>query len=640
MCGIAGIHSPGQPPARELLQAMIGRLRHRGPDGSGVMTDGPVGLAHARLSIVDPEGGAQPLHNEDGSISVVFNGEIFNHPELRRELQARGHRFATRSDTEVLVHLYEEHGDAFVERLNGQFAFALWDRPRQRLLLARDRTGIRPLFYSWQAGRLSFASEVKALFADHRLPRRLDRRALGELFTCWAPLAPRSLFEGVQSLAPGHLLVASGATLQARRYWDWRFPAAPVRTTTSEAEAAEALRERLEEAVRLQLRADVPVGAYLSGGLDSSIIATLVRRCSDAPLSTFSLTFDDPEFDESAHQRLLADHLGSEHHALRCRPADIAAAFPRAIRHIESPVLRTAPVPMMLLAAQVRQAGYKVVLTGEGADEVFGGYDLFKEARVRRFMARAPGSRWRPRLLERLYPWLAHSPTGRAALAGGFFAAGASGSNPRCFAHQPRWTSTRRSWQFFSQDLRHALADCDPPATVAASLPADFGRWEALAQDQYIEAHTLLSGYLLSAQGDRVAMAESIESRFPFLDHRLIEFAAGLPAQWKLRGLAEKHLLKQSVRGLLPEALRQRSKQPYRAPDSACFFTQGRPLDYVAELLSPGRLAEAGYFDATAVGKLVEKCRAGRASGFADNMAFVGVLSTMLLHEQMLGGAG
>lgn len=615
---------------------MIGRLHHRGPDGQGLHVQGPVGLAHARLSIIDLEGGAQPIHNEDRSVWVVFNGEIFNYLELRRELEARGHRFYTHSDTEVLVHLYEDHGEDFVSHLNGQFAIALWDARAERLLLARDRTGIRPLFYTQAGGRLLFASEVKALFAVQGVPRRLDLQALGEIFTYWAPLPPRTAFEGVLALPPGHLMTAGRGGSAVRRYWDWQFPAAPVPRPRSEEDCAAELRELLIDAVRLQLRADVPVGAYLSGGLDSSIITSLIHHYTDTPLRSFSVTFEDDEFDESRHQQALAAWLGTRHTAFHCRRADIAAAFPRVVQHAETPVLRTAPAPLMLLAQQVRAAGYKVVLTGEGADEVFGGYDLFKEAKVRRFMARAPDSAWRARILDRLYPYLQHSPAAGRAFAQRFFGEGAEHLGRPCFAHLPRWTTTRRAWQFFSADVQARLAAWDPLQAIEAMLPADIGRWEPLAQDQYLEAQTLLSGYLLSSQGDRMAMAASIEARFPFLDHRVIEFANRLPAGYKLQGLIEKHILKKSVAGLLPESIRRRTKQPYRAPDSQSFFSEGRPADYVEDVLSPACIAEAGYFDPRAVGKLFEKCRSGRAIGFGDNMAFVGIVSTMLLHRQMI----
>ena len=637
MCGIAGIFvsQPGaRPPRAHELQAMIAALHHRGPDGTGTYLANEVGLAHARLSIIDLAGGAQPIHNEDASVQVVFNGEIFNYIELRRELQRQGHRFYTDSDTEVIVHLYEQHGDNFVDALNGQFAIALYDIRKRRLVLARDRTGIRPLFHTTVGGRLIFASEVKALFTLPEVPRRLDVAALAEVFSYWAPLEPHSVFEGVSSLPPGHLLVADAAGVSVRRYWDWQFPEVPE--PRNEDDCAAELRELLIDAVRLQLRADVPVGAYLSGGLDSSIITSLIRNHTDTPLRSFSLTFEDAEFDESAQQQELVDHLGTQHSSLRVSKADIARAFPRTVWQVESAIVRTAPTPLMLLSRHVRESGYKVVLTGEGADEVFGGYDLFKEAKIRRFLAREPGSAWRPRILEKLYPYLRNSPASGRAFTHRFFSEGAEHIAEPWFAHIPRMTTTRRVLQFLRPEIQERLAATDPCRALQATLPQSIERWLPMGRDQYVEAHTLMSGYLLSAQGDRVAMAHSIEGRVPFLDHRLIEFANRLPAHFKLKGLTEKAILKRAVRGELPDSIRTRTKQPYRAPDSASFFDEGRPVDYAAELMGKARIEEAGLFDATAVGKLFEKSRQGRAIGFGDNMAFVGVLSTMLLHDQFV----
>lgn len=636
MCGIAGRLNWNAPIDPSQLAAMIGRLHHRGPDGHGFYNQGPIGLAHARLRIIDLSSGDQPMCNEDGTVWVVFNGEIFNYLELRADLLRRGHRLSTQSDTEVLVHLYEDYGDALVDHLNGQFAFALWDTARQRLLLARDRTGIRPLFHTRVPGGLAFASEVKALFTLPEVPRRLDARALGEVFTYWAPLPPHAVFEGIESLPPGHVMTVDAQGTHLHRYWDWSFPPAPIEADRSADAYAAELRDLLIDAVRLQLRADVPVAAYLSGGLDSSIVTTLIRHYTDTPLRTFSLTFDDAEFDESVWQQQLVNHLGTDHTTVHCTRADIAAAFPRAIAHTETPIVRTAPAPMMLLATGVRAAGYKVALTGEGADEVFGGYDIFKEARVRRFMARQPNSRWRPRLLERLYPYLKHSPAAGRAMTERFFREGEAQFREPGFAHLPRWTTTRRITSFLSPEFHAAATAFNPLDAVTPQLPADFSRWEPLCQDQYIEAHTLMSGYLLCSQGDRMAMAQSIETRFPFLDHRLIAFASRLPPRYKLMGLVEKYLLKHSMDGLLPDALRHRTKQPYRAPDSQSFFHNGVPVDYVAELFSAARLQEAGYFDQHAAIRLFDKARAGKVIGFGDNMAFVGILSTLLLHDQFI----
>ncbi len=641
MCGFATLVACGAAarPTEAELRAMIGCLEHRGPDGLSTRIDESVGLAHARLSIIDLEGGWQPIHNEDETVWTVFNGEIFNFIELRRDLERQGHRFATRSDTEVIVHLYEQYGDDFAHHLNGQFAIAIHDRRRRRLVLARDRVGIRPVFYTVQAGRFAAASEVKSLFALRDVPRRLDVDALGQIFTYWSPLPPRTAFEGVLQLPPGHLLTLDlddrVPTPRVSRYWDWRFPT-DIDARRSEEECAEELRALLVDAVRLQLRADVPVGAYLSGGLDSSIITAIIKRYTDTPLRTFSLTFEDTEFDESAHQRAMVDHLGTEHTSIRARRADIAAAFPRMVWHAETPVVRTAPTPLMLLSGHVRASGYTVVLTGEGADEVFGGYDLFKEAKIRRFMARMPGSRYRADILARLYPYLKNSPTSGRAFTQAFFSEGLEAIDAPWFAHMPRMRTTRRVLQFFRPEVRERLLRVDPHAALGATLPEDIASWIPMGRDQYVEAHTLMSGYLLCSQGDRVAMANSIEGRFPFLDHRVIEFANALPPGFKIKGLAEKHILRKAFAADLPTSILSRTKQPYRAPDSASFFEEGRPVEYAAELLGPARIEEAGLFDAAAVGKLFEKSRAGRAIGFGDNQAFVGVLSTMLVHDRFI----
>lgn len=614
---------------------MVSALHHRGPDGRGALVDGPIGLGHARLSIIDLEGGAQPMGNEDGRIQVVFNGEIFNYLELRQKLLAQGHVFRTASDTEVLLHLYEQHGDDFVSHLNGQFAIALWDGARQRLVLARDRVGIRPLFHARIGGRLVFASEIKALFALPELPRRLDAAALASTFSYWSVLPPGTVFEGVQSLPPGHRMTVDARSTRIERYWDWPYGGdAPPRW--SDERWADELQALLIDAVRLQLRADVPVGAYLSGGLDSSIITTIVRRHTQTPLRSFSLTFEDAEFDERVHQQALVERLGTAHSSMQASKASIAAAFPRMVWHAEAPVVRTAPAPMMLLADSVRAAGYKVVLTGEGADEAFGGYDLFKEAAIRRFVARAPGSRWRGALLARLYPYLAHSPAAGRAMTQAYFSHRPETPTSPWFAHTPRSVTTRRILPFFREDWRGRMQAFDPQTALAAQLPPDFARWPPLQRDQYVEAQTLMSGYLLSSQGDRMAMAASIEARYPFLDHRVLEFSCRIPARLKLCGLREKVLLKRAFASQLPESIGARTKQPYRAPDSASFFADGRLRDETAELLDRRSLDDAGLFDPVSVNKLVEKCRAGRAIGFGDNMAFVGIVSTMLLHRQFV----
>ncbi|GAB3786272.1 asparagine synthase (glutamine-hydrolyzing) [Dyella agri] len=641
MCGIAGFMGIPDAPdvARATLERMIRTLHHRGPDGYGFHVDGGAGLAHARLAVIDLVTGAQPIANERGNVWTVFNGEIFNYRTLRAELEQRGHRFATQSDTEVIVHLYEEHGDRFVEHLNGDFAIALWDGERRRLVLARDRCGVRPLYFTRAAGRLWFGSEIKALLACAPGRARIDPAGLAQSFTYWGPIDPGSVFAGVESLPPGHLLaIESDGRESLGRYWDWSFPGreTPSQRWRSVEHAAAELRELLTDAVRLRLQADVPLGAYLSGGLDSSAVVALMREAGATRLRSFSIAFDDAEFDESEQQQAMVRHLDCEHSTLRCTRRSIGEAFPALVRHAEAPILRTAGVPLMLLAQQVRQDGYKVVLTGEGADEVFGGYDLFKEAKVRRFWARQPDSHFRPLLLGRLYGYLENSPVRHAALAQSFFGRGMEHLDRPVFAHVPRWASSRHALRFLAPELHASLDDWDPLAWYEQRLPPTIHGWSPLARDQYVEAKTLLASYLLPAQGDRPAMAHSVEGRFPFLDHRVIEFANALPDRWKIRGMTEKYLLRRALDGLLPEAIRSRTKQPYRAPDQSSFFVDGEPLDYVAELMGEARIRDAGYFDAPAVGRLFEKCRHGRAIGFADNQAFVGILSTMLVHEHFV----
>ncbi len=637
MCGIAGALSldAGAAPPFDAGEAAR-RLRHRGPDGQGVRQLGPVTLVHTRLSVIDLQTGSQPLCNEDETVWVVFNGEIFNYLELRQELQGFGHVFRTRSDTETLVHAYEQWGDDFVTRLNGQFAIALWDSRRRRLLLIRDRVGIRPLFVRQLGNALYFASEIKALASCGGERLRFDPRGIAQVFTLWSTVGTRTPFAGVSAVPAGHMLCIEPGAQRLRRYWDWEFPAAAELRRVSLPEAAAELRELLADATRLQLRADVPVGAYLSGGLDSSGLVALVKRNAGVDLHTFSVTFEDAEFDESAHQHAMARFLGTTHHSVACGSQAIADAFPKLLWHLETPVLRTAPAPLMALSRLVRERGLKVVLTGEGADEVFAGYDLFKEAKLRRFWAQQPASRARPALFDRLYPWLRNSPVAHRSFAKSFFGQELGATSSPVYGHLTRWATTRRTHAFFSEEWRADLGDWRPESELIDSLPPATGDWEGLARDQYVEAHSLMSGYLLSSQGDRVAMANSVEGRVPYLDHRVIEFANRLPARLKLRGLRDKAVLREALAPLLPRDIVARPKQPYRAPDSASFFA--RDNEYVRYQLSPARVKQAGLFAPVAVERLSEKCRSGQAIGFADNMAFVGILSTMILEEQFLQG--
>lgn len=634
MCGINGIAAITEQTniSERDVRSMLPSLHHRGPDGSGVYLDPKqrIGLGHTRLSIIDLAGGAQPMSNEDQTVWITFNGEIFNYIELRKTLVKDGHRFHSHSDTEVIVHAYEQYGDDFVQQLNGQFAIALWDNSRQRLVLVRDRVGILPLFYTRQGDRLLFASEIKALLPQLAQAPRISAAALDQVFTFWAPRSPNTLFEDIFEVQPGHMLVLEQGRLRESTYWDWRFPEQDDYHVGSDADLAEHLYDLLADATSIRLRADVPVGAYLSGGLDSSALVALIRRHSDAPLRTFSIGFEQQSLDESVFQKQMIEHLGVENSRIVCQNNDIAENFPATIFHAESPILRTAPTPMRQLSGLVRASGYKVVLTGEGADEALGGYDLFKEAKIRQFWARRPESEWRPLLLKALYPYLETSGAQAKTYLRNYYSIGLDQPEQPGFSHLTRWFTTSQCKVFFSQELNAKLRE-NAVDQLTGQLPPAFGRWHWFNRAQYLEAKTLMGDYLLCSQGDRMLMANSVEGRFPFLDHRVIEFANRLNPRLKMRALNEKYLFKQAMKNQLPRQILERHKQPYRAPDIPAFFSDHPPA-YVNDLLSEDKLKDYGYFDAQKVGFLLKKASRGSSIAYKDNMALVGVLSTQLCH--------
>jgi asparagine synthase (glutamine-hydrolysing) len=644
MCGIAGFCGQWDkaPAQADVVKRMVAAITHRGPDAQGIHVEDKVGFGHARLSIIDLASGAQPMLNADGSVWITFNGEIFNYVELRRDLIARGHRFRTDSDTEVILQLYEAMGPDCVTQLNGDFAFAIWDSKQQQLMLARDRMGVRPLYYTQNANALFFASEVKALLQAPGVGAALDPIALDQIMTLWLPLSPRTIFKDILELPPAHVLIAKNGHTKVRPYWRLQYPDAADADgydQRDEAEIAEELRERLLEATRIRLRSDVPVGAYLSGGLDSSIIAAAVKTIVSDRLRTFSVTFDVPEFDESEFQQTMVRALGTEHSSVSCSAADIGRMFPAVVRHAERPILRTAPAPLMALSDLAHTSGYKVVLTGEGADEVFGGYDIFKEAKLRRFCAAQPLSRRRPQLLQRLYPYLPALQNQSQRYREAFFATSADELKHPLFSHLPRFRVTAGAKAFYSAEMRAAVGDHDAVAALSEALPAEFARWHPLSQAQYLETAHLLPGYILSSQGDRMAMANAVEGRFPFLDHTVVEFASRIPPKLKIRGLREKYIVRKAMQDLLPPEINKRPKQPYRAPDSLSFVGKAAP-DYVAERLSADAVGAAGYFEPRAVGKLVNKCGTLPSVGFRDSMALVGILSTQLWHREFVSRDG
>jgi asparagine synthase (glutamine-hydrolysing) len=610
---------------------MARAIRHRGPDGFGLALDAGAGLVSTRLAIVDLPCGWQPLSSGADGDLLVYNGEVYNHLELRDELRARGESFATSSDTEVVLRLLELEGLEALDRFNGQFALAWWQPAYRRLTLVRDRFGVRPLHYSLLGdGTLVFGSEAKALFASGEVEARPDLAGLDEVFTLWGARPPRTPFLGVDQLEPGGVLVwERGRIVERRRWWVPRYG--------SNGSAGSDLRGLLGDSVSLRLRADVPVGAYLSGGLDSSLISAMAQIEKGGELRTFSIAFKDPRYDERAHQEAVARALGTRHHVVEAGPAEIARALPDVLRHTETPLVRTAPVPLYLLAQEVRANDLTVVITGEGADELFWGYDLFKEVVVRELNRREP-ERARA-MLEEFYPYLGGGGARRGPAFTKFLLETGSPDDP-LGSHLTRAGATATVKAFYRPEVAAEIGETSSLDRLRGELPPDAEGWSSLERAAWLEVATLLEPYLLAAQGDRVAMAHGVEGRFPFLDHRVFAHSTGLAPERKLDGLRDKVALREVAADLLPEEIVARPKQPYRAPEVVPFFGPDAP-EWVEESLSPAALASTSIWDAERVDGLLQRCRAGRATGIREGMALVGILSTQLWHEEFCGpGAG
>lgn len=637
MCGIAGVLAgpSAATPSMDELQRMIAMIGHRGPDGHGFYRDERIGLAHARLSLIDLAGGFQPIHNQDRSIWLTFNGEIFNYLELRAKLSALGHRFYTAGDAEVIVHCYQRYGPAAWAMLNGQFAFALWDGRHRRLWLVRDRMGILPLHFARVGQHIVFASEAKALFAGGRIAPEFDPQGLAQTFSLWSTTAPQTLFKGVQTVRPATALCIDAEMRQSeQRYWQVDPAPSPLGALTVE-EAVEGLEDCLTRAVELRLRADVPVGSYLSGGLDSSVIGSLGRAQVGSALETFGIRFEDSRFDESEEQRRVARHLGARHHEAMCDAAVIRDTLADVVWHCESPLLRTAPVPMFRLARLVRSRATKAVLSGEGADELLAGYTIFKEDQIRRFWARQPDSRLRPALLSRIHHYVGDAGSRSTSLWQGFFRRGLQDTGHPFYSHVARWQNTAWTLRLLAPEVRSGFDLGAAMEAVAGSMPSGWRAWDPLARAQLIEVNSFMSSYLLSSQGDRVAMAHGVEVRYPFLDPDVIDFCMALPKRHKLLGLRDKLVLRRLAARRLPVEVSRRRKQPFRAPMGPVLFGPEARGQF-DDLLEAGNLGQEGLVDGAPAALLLAKARRqdGRMSGEREDMGLVGILTLVMLARQ------
>ena len=639
MCGIAGFIDCGksisEAEGETILNRMMTRIHHRGPDDCGLYIEPGMGMGNVRLSIIDLSGGDQPLSNEDGSLWIVYNGEVFNYIELHDDLIRKGHKFKTHCDTEVILHMYEEYGAEALQHMNGQFAFAIWNTKKKECFFARDRVGIRPLFYSNVNGTLVFGSEIKSLFEFPGIKRNFSPESLKEVFTFWTTLSPHTIFEGVSELPPGHCALFRDGRMEIKKFWSLRYATTSNLFSGTPEEALDQFRYLLSDSVALRLRSDVPVAAYLSGGLDSSATTALIKMVAPGHLNTFSIGFTDNVFDETKYQNEVSQYFQTNHKSIICSALDIADWFPKVVWHSEIPLLRTSPAPMMGLSKLVHEQGIKVVITGEGADEAFAGYNIFKETLIRQFWAKQPQSKIRPLLLKKLYPYLPNVTQASNGMLRMFFGYKLEETESPVYSHLLRWQNTSNIQKHFTTDLNENLKNYNPIEQYAEKIRPEVEGISSLAKAQLIETNVFMSGYLLSSQGDRMAMANSVEGRYPFLDYRLLEFAASLPDEFKLKGMNEKFLLKDLMKNNIPKSVINRHKQAYRSPILEAFIGSKVP-DYVNDMLSAESLKACGVFNFESISNLINKIKTAQIPSEVDNMALVGVLSTQLLFNQFV----
>lgn len=642
MCGIAGaIQLDGKTPfPRFALRRMAASLHHRGPDEDGFFEAPGLAFASRRLSIVGLSDGRQPVTNEARDVTVVLNGELFEFREIRRSLEARGHVFRTQADTELIPHLWEDHQEGMFEHLRGQFALALWDRTQQRLVLGRDRFGICPLYWTRQRAAsgewLLFASEIKALLASGMVTARADPKGLEHAFTFFGMPGPTTCFEGVHLLPPGQFLTVQRvagdrARVGTREYWDLDFPQEGQAVDGDAASLVDQLEERLLVAIDRRLRADVPVVSYLSGGVDSSLVVAMASRSRGEPIPTFTIQMDDPALDEKDEAAQTARHTSSAHHVVRVGAHEVLESYPRLIRAAEGPVIDTSCAALLRLAGEVHGHGYRVALTGEGADEWLAGYPWYKLLRGFELLDSVPGLRLGQRLRSALMganDW----PGGNAAWLDGVQSR-LGGPNAWLGVYGMLYANRRR---FFSRELNERLGDGWPLDAMGFDA-ARMGRWNSIDRSLYVGAKVHLAGVLLNHKGDRVAMANSVETRYPFLDEDVVSFLTRLHPRWKLRGFGEKHILRLLAERWLPREVAWRRKTMFRAPLGVFHATQ--PPAFVEQLLSPESLAKTGYFDAGAVAEWRRRVRTlHRLSPFRASieMGLTGVIATQLWHHTFI----
>jgi len=606
MCGICGVVSfqPDIPLERSVLKQMNDSIRHRGPDDQGYYQDAQASLAMRRLSIIDLHTGQQPISNETDDVWVVYNGEIYNFKEVRSVLKQRGHIFKTQTDTEIIVHAYEEYGDECVQHFNGMFAIALWDARKRRLFLARDRLGIKPLYYWTDRTGLVFASELKALILHPDVPRQTNFAALDMFLTLEYVPAPHTIYEGIYKLLPGHTLVVEGGEIKVSQYWD--VPYQPI--DLSEAECTEALTSLIDEAVRLRLISDVPLGAFLSGGIDSSTIVGYMIQHMSEPAQTFSIGFEDDTYDEVPYANAVAKHFDTNHHVEVLNP-DIATLVEELIPHLDEPFADTSIFPTYLVS-QIARRNVKVVLSGDGGDELFAGYDTYLAEKINRYYGRLPGA-LRQRMLPKIADWFPPQPA-KKGLINKIKRMVEGGALDPSLQHT-RWMIFLNSAEknsLYQADLRAKLNE-DLTAGYLGSYFEKAKSFDSLAQQQYVDVKTYLPDDILT-KVDRMSMAVSLEARVPLLDHRIVEFAMNLPPNMKLNGSRTKTILRNAVKHLVPDLVLEKPKQGFSIPMKHWLRSSLKPM--MLDLLSKDSLNKHGYFDHQVVANWIQDHLDGRVN--------------------------
>jgi asparagine synthase (glutamine-hydrolysing) len=639
MCGIAGIVdlTGRHPVPGAAVRAMADALFHRGPDEDGFLDRPELCLASRRLSIVGLADGRQPISNEDGSVSVVYNGELFDYPEQRAELERRGHRFRTHTDTELIPHYWEDHQEGMFARLRGQFAVALWDERRRRLILGRDRFGICPLHWARVTGDgkdwLLFASEIKGLLASGLVKAQADPRGINHVFTFFAVPGPVTCFKGVSALVPGHYLSVQldgpgGARVTEHTYWEMDFPDRGDELRDSERQLTERFEALMLQATEKRLRADVPVVSYLSGGVDSSTVVALACHFRDRPIPAFTIRIKDPQLDETTEAGVVARHLKCEPVVVDCGSEEVLSTYPELTRAAESPVVDTSCAALLLLAREVHRQGYKAALTGEGADEWLAGYPWYKVSKLLGYLDFIPGLRL-SMTVRRLFLKLSGQPTFPWATTQRVFRS-LAGHNPWLDLYGMMSLSKLR---FFSADLWQALGDHSPYDDLGANVER-MRRWHPFNRAIYMAGRVHLCGHLLNAKGDRIAMHSSVETRYPFLDEEVFDFLARVPPRLKMKGFKDKYLLRRLAERWLPREVAWRRKAMFRAPFDT--FHLDQVPHYVQQLLSDEALSKTGYFDPAAVrywGQAFKTMRPSSKKRLFIEMGLVGVFATQLWHQ-------